>query len=142
MDFVVPLPPLGLPQQVAAGSTVLGVSIRELLSATLYGLDPAVDFSDQDQMEELVDVSALIGLSSVGTIAALGAAAASARVTPKFTRKANGVFCLGLALFLQWRESQMRAAKQHVEDESHRPEQTEPGPMPADSMHPRPAAPS
>lgn len=116
---VLTLPPLNLSQQVAAGSTVFGVAVREMLSATLYALDPDVDLNDRDRLEELVDVNALIGLSSVGTVAALGAAAASAKASTKFTRRANGVFCLGLALFLQWRESQMRAAREEVDVESH-----------------------
>lgn len=116
---VLTLPPLGLTQQMATGTTVFGVAVREILAASFYGLDPSIDLDDRDKMEELVDVNALVGLSAVGTVSALGAAAASARVAARFTLKANGVFCIGLALFLQWRESQMRAAKDAVNEEDH-----------------------
>lgn len=116
---VLTLPPLGLSQQVAAGSTVFGVAVREMLSATLHALDPNVELGVREELDELVDVNALVGLSAVGTVTALGAAAASARVNLKYTRKANGVLCLGLALFLQWRESQMRAARAEIDKESH-----------------------
>lgn len=118
---VLTLPPLALTNQVAVGSTVFGVAARELLSVGLYCLDPEVELGSdvwKDQIHELIDVRACLGLASAGTLSAIAGASLAARGTNRFVRRTNGVFCLGLALFIQWRESQRSAAREELEAEA------------------------
>lgn len=116
---VMTLPPLALTNQVAVGSTVLGVAARELLALGLYCLDPDMDIGSEEHMNELsslVDMQAVIGLASVGTVAAIAGAGLAARGTNRFVRRTNGVFCIGLALFIQWRQGQRYKALDALEE--------------------------
>merc|ERR1719458_55509 len=65
---VMNLPPLALSHQVSVGSTVFGVAARQILSATLYALDPTGDGEGQStSISDLVDVNAAMVLASSGT---------------------------------------------------------------------------
>mmetsp|Transcript_142614 Transcript_142614/g.397373 ORF Transcript_142614/g.397373 Transcript_142614/m.397373 type:complete len:348 (-) Transcript_142614:105-1148(-) len=111
---VVTLPPLALSQHVAIGSTVFGVAARQVISATLYALEPGADAA---ALHELVDLNACGVLAASGTLAALSSAVLSARVAPKPLRKTTGIFCVAMALFLQWRESWVKPLQNDEEEE-------------------------
>mmetsp|Transcript_22639 Transcript_22639/g.37192 ORF Transcript_22639/g.37192 Transcript_22639/m.37192 type:complete len:340 (-) Transcript_22639:87-1106(-) len=116
---VMTLPPLALTNQVAVGSTVVGVAARELLALGLYCLDPDVEIGSEDHMNELsslVDMQALLGLASVGTVTAIAGASLAGRGTNRLMRRTNGIFCIGLALFIQWREGQRFKAREALEE--------------------------
>lgn len=99
---VVTLPPLALSQQIAVGSTVFGVAARQVLSASLYSLEPDANLAT---LEEAVDVRAAAVLGASGTFAAVAFSLLSARLGQKPLRQANGLFCIVTSLFLQWRET-------------------------------------
>lgn len=114
---VMTLPPLQLSQQVAAGTTVFGVAAREALAAALYSLDPSVDLSTRESMEDIVDVNALLCLSAAGTATAFGATAIASRMPVRYMKKMNGLFCCGLASFLHWRETQVVDSRAVIDTE-------------------------
>lgn len=114
---VLTLPPLALSQQVAIGSTVFGVAARQVLSATLYSLEPGSDFSNPETLNELVDVSAAAVLAASGMVGALSSAVLAARVPQRHLRRTNGFFCVAVAIFMQWRESFAKPPRSDEEQE-------------------------
>lgn len=136
---VLTLPPLQLSQQVAVGSTVFGVAARQLLSATLYGLEPDVDLGDLESLSRIVDLNAAAVLAASGTAAAVGAAAFAARVPTRPMRKANGLFLVACSLFMNWRELRVESRRPtEVADEN----EEEPESPPAGGVGPtRPLTP-
>lgn len=111
---VVTLPPLALNHHLAVGSTVFGVAARQVLAATLHALEPGGSVT-LDDLAEIIDLNTAAVLSASGTVTALGAAAFSARMAQRSLRKANGLFMVALALFLQWRDTKIRAAQEEDE---------------------------
>lgn len=101
---VLSLPPLALSQHAAIGSTVFGVAVRQAISTTFLALDPSVDLGDHDALEELVDMNAVVALATSATGAAVWAATMARRVSPVTIRKANGLFLIGVSVFLHWRQ--------------------------------------
>eukprot|EP00443_Scrippsiella_acuminata_P038153 CAMPEP_0115235580 /NCGR_PEP_ID=MMETSP0270-20121206/35392_1 /TAXON_ID=71861 /ORGANISM="Scrippsiella trochoidea, Strain CCMP3099" /LENGTH=358 /DNA_ID=CAMNT_0002650383 /DNA_START=13 /DNA_END=1089 /DNA_ORIENTATION=- len=112
---VLSLPPLHLSQQVAIGSTVFGVAARQVLSATLYALEPNTQIDDLDALEKIVDVRMAAALAAPGTAAALLTATMAGRLAARTMRKANGLFLITCALFMQWRETKIKAARAALE---------------------------
>mmetsp|Transcript_92487 Transcript_92487/g.193365 ORF Transcript_92487/g.193365 Transcript_92487/m.193365 type:complete len:391 (-) Transcript_92487:40-1212(-) len=112
---VLTLPPLYLSHQVAAGSTVFGVAARQVISATLYSLDPNTDVSDIESLHAMMDVNAAGVLAASGTAAALSTAVITSKLSLNAVLRCNGGFLVALALFLQWREKRIEAAQ--IEEE-------------------------
>lgn len=118
---VLSLPPLALTQQVAIGSTVFGVAARQVLSASLYVTRPVSDdLRDQGKetgpsLEDLVDTSTAGVLAAFGTATALGGASVAARLSQKHLKRVNGIFCMALSLFMYWRDSRVREAREAAE---------------------------
>merc|ERR1719291_326182 len=100
---VLTLPPLALSQQVAVGTTVFGVAARQVLAATLSAMEPDAQALDFEWLAQVVDVEAAGGLAATGTAAALAGSALAARLSPQRMRRANGLFLIGVASFLQYR---------------------------------------
>lgn len=113
---VLSLPPMVLSQHAAVGSAVFGVAARQSLAAILYGLDPDTSISDLDGLAEIVDLNVAAVLASSGTVTALGAAAFAARLGQRPLRKANGIFMMAMALFMQWRDARVRDAQEAEEE--------------------------
>jgi len=106
---VMTLPPLALSHQVSIGSTVFGVAARQILSASLYALDPTSDGGgESSSISDFVDVNAAMVLASSGTIAAIATASFSTKLAQRPLRKANGVFIFFIAAFMQWRDQRVR----------------------------------
>uniref|UniRef100_A0A7S1F5Q0 Membrane transporter protein n=1 Tax=Noctiluca scintillans TaxID=2966 RepID=A0A7S1F5Q0_NOCSC len=110
---VLTMPPLGLSHAVASGSTVVGVALRQTMSAGLMSLDPRMNW---EKLHEVVDMNAAGCLALSGTMAAVSAATVVSRIPTKRLRKINGGFCIVLGLFIQWRET--RVAKSDEEKEA------------------------
>jgi len=104
---VLTLPPLQLSHQVACGSTVFGVAVRQLMSVGLYAADPSEPL-DSDKLHELVDLNALLALAFSGTATSLAGAALSARLGQHRIWRMNGVFMCAIAAFLQFRDKLVR----------------------------------
>lgn len=104
---VLTLPPLTLSHQVACGSTVFGVAVRQLMSVTLYAADPSEPLAG-DQLHELVDVNAMLALAASGTASALAGAALSAKHSQLRILRLNGLFMCCIAAFMQWRDKLVR----------------------------------
>mmetsp|Transcript_67648 Transcript_67648/g.175687 ORF Transcript_67648/g.175687 Transcript_67648/m.175687 type:complete len:359 (-) Transcript_67648:95-1171(-) len=129
---VMTLPPLQLGQQVAVGTTVFGVAVRQLISATLYAADPSTDIDDVESLSRIMDVQAGVVLAVSGTFSALSTATLASRLASKHVRRANGLFLVALALFLQWRESKILVSEAQksdgqLEDDDEPAEVLEPG---------------
>lgn len=135
---VLALPPMQLSQQVAIGSTVFGVAARQVISATLYALEPSTNLEDFEGLSEIIDVNAAAILATTGTAAALGAASYAAKLSQRPLRKANGIFLVACALFMNWRENKTRAVKQRLEEEQEAAAELE-EPVPEAAVGPWPA---
>jgi len=114
---VLTLPPFSLSQQVAIGSTAFGVAARQVLSASLYALDPGTEPGEPEGLGQLVDLDAALALAASSTLAALGGAALAARLPQRPMRRANGAFLVVVALFLQWREAYAKAGRPEDEED-------------------------
>jgi len=106
---VLTLPPLALPQQVAVGSTVVGVAARQILSAGLFAFTSDEDLTNREVLEQMIDVPAATGLATAGCLAALSGAGLSKLMNQRVLRRFNGACLVGVAMFIQWREGQVRA---------------------------------
>eukprot|EP00931_Biecheleriopsis_adriatica_P060746 TRINITY_DN36491_c0_g1_i1.p1 TRINITY_DN36491_c0_g1~~TRINITY_DN36491_c0_g1_i1.p1 ORF type:complete len:399 (-),score=72.77 TRINITY_DN36491_c0_g1_i1:72-1268(-) len=113
---VMTLPPVILSHQVAAGSTVFGVAARQLLSVGLFAADPSDPF-DPDHIDELIDTNAALALAASGTVGALAASALCARFSSTRVKRFNGVFMIGCAVFMQWREKLVREYGSRPDDD-------------------------
>lgn len=100
---VLTLPPLALSQQLAVGTTVFGVAARQVLAATLSAMEPDSQPLDLDWLAQTVDLEAAGVLATTGTAAALAGSALAARLSPQRMRRLNGLFLIGVATFLQYR---------------------------------------
>jgi len=114
---VLTLPPLQLSHQVACGSTVFGVAVRQLMSVTLYAVDPSEPLAG-DKLHELVDVNAMLAMAFSGTATSLAGAALSARLGQHRIWRLNGLFMCAVGAFLQWRDRLVREHG-HNRDEDH-----------------------
>lgn len=102
---VLTVPPLMLSQQMAVGSTLFGVALRQTLSAGLYALDPRSSAADGLSLYDLVDVPAAAAMAVSGTVTALSSAVLSTKITQRSLHKCNGLFLMVVSLFLHWRSS-------------------------------------
>lgn len=114
---VMSLPPLGLPQQVAIGTTVFGVAVRQALAAGLAAVDPNSGMADMDKLEQVIDVNAAFTLASSGTAVALFASSYAQRLGQRHLRKANGAFMIAVAIFMRWRDQEVKRAEKEAEQE-------------------------
>lgn len=113
---VMNMPPLQLSHQVAAGCTVFGVATRQMLSATLYGLDPRAEVDGIESLNRIIDVRAAGILSLSGTLSSVACVALSAKMPAHRMRRLNGFFLAVCAFFIQWRERRFRKEDATPED--------------------------
>lgn len=111
---VLALPPISLSHQAAVGTTVFGVAARQVISATLYAVDPNTDLDDVESLHRIMDVPAAMVLALSSTAAALGAAALASKMSYRQTSKCNGAFLIGLSVFLYWRETRLAEAEEEA----------------------------
>lgn len=122
---VLTLPPFMLSQHVAIGSTVLGVAARNILSAGLFTLDPSTSEMSEERLNEIVDVSAATTIGTAGAITAFGMSTVTCALSSYWLSRLNGVFLVGVALFMNWRELRVRDANKAVDGELQRREDLE-----------------
>jgi len=112
---VLALPPMAIPHHIAVGSTVVGVAARSFLSTTLFGLDPANNLDSVEDLEEIIDTNGAAAMAFTGCAGAWSSAAIATRLTPLRIRRANGLFLIGVSVFLTWRAGRVRASEEKAE---------------------------
>merc|ERR1712107_54648 len=69
---------------------------------------PKTDLGD---MTEVIDMDAVVSLGAASTFTAVTAARWTVRMKPRYLRKAHGVFMVGAALFMMWRQGEIKAVQ-------------------------------